>query len=79
MCLYLDRKCKTEMPDRKLYFTLTFVIMYAIPILVMVFTYSIIMWTLMKRKGPGAKGASSVDRARNKVRLEHSSNTPVVT
>lgn len=60
-------KCETEQPGMRLYFTLTFIIMYAMPILVMGVTYSIITWTLMTRKGPGGKGTSSIDRARKKI------------
>lgn len=67
LSLLFERKCETDQPGMRLYFTLTFVIMYAMPILVMGVTYSIITWTLMTRKGPGGKGTSSIDRARKKV------------
>ncbi|XP_048763243.1 allatostatin-A receptor-like isoform X2 [Ostrea edulis] len=62
-----DGSCKTDEPGKKLYYTLTLIIMYVIPILVMGITYTIITVTLINRKGPGGKSTSSVDRARKKV------------
>ncbi|XP_061182415.1 QRFP-like peptide receptor [Saccostrea echinata] len=59
--------CETEEPGKKLYYTLTFIIMYVIPILVMGITYTIISITLVNRKGPGGKATSSIDKARKKV------------
>uniref|UniRef100_A0A0L8HHY3 G-protein coupled receptors family 1 profile domain-containing protein n=1 Tax=Octopus bimaculoides TaxID=37653 RepID=A0A0L8HHY3_OCTBM len=51
--VYINTKCETDQPVRKIYYIIFILVLYFIPILVMIVAYSIIVLTLMKRKAPG--------------------------
>ncbi|GFO12463.1 neuropeptide ff receptor 2 [Plakobranchus ocellatus] len=68
---YIDTECNTESPGKITYYILVGVVMYFLPILVMIFTYSIIALRLLSRRNPSRRPSggkmSSQDRAKKKV------------
>lgn len=68
--IYKDKNCATEEPIKKIYYAVSGIVMYFVPICVMVFAYSIIAIKLMRRKSPGSLVGTTTmlqDRARRKV------------
>ncbi|RUS75241.1 hypothetical protein EGW08_017006, partial [Elysia chlorotica] len=68
---YVDTECTTEAPGQIYYYIVVGLVMYFLPILVMVFTYSIIAFRLLRRRHPGRRPSggkmSTQDRAKRKV------------
>lgn len=50
---YVNNRCEVDQPERKVYYTMFVFVLYFVPILVMILAYSVIVWTLLKRKAPG--------------------------
>ena len=66
--VYIDSECNTDRVGRKAYYMVQTVVMFFIPILIMVATYTIIIMKMVFRKVPGRRVTmSSQEKAKKKV------------
>ncbi|XP_076458613.1 QRFP-like peptide receptor [Babylonia areolata] len=52
--LYRDRRCRTWQPGKVAYYSVCAVVMYLVPVVIMGCVYSVVTFTLVTRKMPGA-------------------------
>ncbi len=77
--LTADGQCLTHAPGRTAYVTVNVVLLYFVPILVMSVAYSVIVYTLWRRKVPGesSESAKAVQtKTRRKVTLKWTTRGP---